>query len=89
MDSKYAPMPPPKLSPNANARQAWQDGYHEAARKYADPLDGLWWCETHGYRIDRFEGVTPEHCLYEGRPGDCKPIAALIVRGITEAPDGQ
>ena len=61
----------------------------EAARKYADPLDELWWCENHGYRIDRFEGVTPENCLYEGRPGDCKPIAALIVRGITEAPDGR
>ncbi len=61
----------------------------QAARKYADPLDELWWCENHGYRIDRFEGVTPENCLYEGRPGDCKPIAALIVRGITEAPDGR
>ena len=58
------------------------DALAEAARKYANPLDGLWWCEQHGYRIDRFEGVTPEHCLYEGRPGDCKPIAALIVRGI-------
>ncbi len=32
-DERYAPMPPSGLSPSANARQAWQDGYHEAVRR--------------------------------------------------------
>lgn len=31
--------PPLKLSPHANARRAWQDGYHEAARRITNLQD--------------------------------------------------
>ena len=63
----------------------------EAARKYANPEDELWWCKAHARAIDTFVGLTPKTCLYDGRPGHCDPVAALIVLalGVTEAPDGQ
>ncbi len=51
----------------------------EAARKFNDPLDELWWCEAHGRPIDVFEKITPKECLYVGRPGPCEPAAALVV----------
>ncbi|KKM76524.1 hypothetical protein LCGC14_1379400 [marine sediment metagenome] len=51
----------------------------EAARLVADPMDELWFCKAHGYAIDRFDGLTPKECLYVGRPGDCEPVAALVI----------
>ncbi len=55
------------------------DLFVEAARLVADPMDELWFCKAHGYAIDRFDGLTPKECLYVGRPGDCEPVAALVV----------
>ena len=55
-----------------------------AARKVANPEDELWWCKAHARAIDKFDKLTPIECLYVGRPGDCKPVPALIVLGITK-----
>ncbi len=82
MDNEYAPIPPAELSPKTNARQAWQDGYHEAARKYANP---------------DYEAATAAYQRMiewdmEGADWNYEEYAHNIVDaalGLTEAPDGQ
>ncbi len=59
----------------------------DAARRYANPEDELWWCKAHARAIDTFDGLTPKTCLYDGRPGHCDPASALIVLGVTTEDD--